>query len=46
MQPNKILDSSIPHSPYKLNTVKAMPYDHRNKVLETHKRNRKYKSIK
>ena len=43
---NKILDSSIPHSPYKLNTVKAMPYDHRNKVLETHKRNRKYKSIK
>jgi len=42
---NKILDSSIPHSPYKLNTVKAMPYDHRNKVLETHKRNRKYKSI-
>ncbi len=41
----KILDPSIPHSSYVENTVKAMPYDYRNKVLETHKKNRRYKSI-
>ena len=41
----KILDPGIPYSKTVENTVKAMPYDNRNKVLDTHKKNRKYKSI-
>ena len=41
----RILDVSIPYSSYVEKTVKAMPYDNRNKVLETHKKNRKTKSI-
>ena len=41
----RILDVSIPYSKTVENTVKAMPYDYRNKVLETHKKNRKNKSI-
>jgi hypothetical protein len=41
----RILDPSKPYSKTVENTVKEMPYNYRNKVLETHKKNRKYKSI-
>ena len=41
----RIIDVSIPYSSHVEKTVKAMPYDNRNKVLETHKKNRKTKSI-
>jgi hypothetical protein len=34
-----------PYLPHVEKTVKAMPYDYRNKVLETHKKNKKINSI-
>jgi hypothetical protein len=41
----RIIDVSIPYSSHVENTIKEMPYNYRNKVLETHKKNRKTKSI-
>ena len=41
----RIIDVSIPYSTHVANTVKAMPYDYRNKVLKTHKKNKKINSI-
>ena len=41
----RIIDVSIPYSTHVANTVKAMPYDYRNKVLKTHKKNKKINGI-